>query len=296
MAEKAFFFDATRCSGCKACQVACKCWNRLPSPLEKNSQKWSSTFQNPEDLNENTRLIITYREADNGKNWGINWAFGRRSCMHCTNPACVSVCPSGALFTDAETGLTSFNSDLCIGCQYCRSACPFDVPRHEGVDAVGGNIKINKCTGCLDRVSHGMDPACVNTCQPMALAFGDRDDMIALAEERLAFAKKRGYDQARIYGVEEVGGCHVIHLLKYDISQYELPQNPQVAEAVAVANIMKPLAAVGAAAVVAGLGLSFAAGIGYKRDELRYDEKTHDVIDVTTGELVKHIDKEAGER
>lgn len=296
MSEKAIFFDTTRCSGCKACQVACKCWNELPSPLKKNSQEWSTTFQNPADLKGDTRLIMTYREADNGKNWGIFWAFGRRSCMHCKNPGCVSVCPSGALFVDEDTQLVSFDSTKCIGCQFCRSACPFDVPRHSDVDVFSGNIKINKCTGCLDRVSNGMEPACVNTCQPMALSFGDREEMIALAKERLEFARKRGYENARIYGVDELEGCHVIHLLKYDISQYELPEEPKVPAAVKVSNVVKPLAAVGAAAVVAGLGISFATGTGYKRDELHFDEKAHDVVDVDTGEVVKHIDIEAGER
>lgn len=296
MATKAIFFDATRCSGCKGCQVACKCWNNLPSPLEKNSQRWSGTFQNPADLEPDTRLTMTYREKDNGKNWGIHWAFGRRACMHCVNPACVSVCPSHALFVVEETGMVTFDSTLCIGCQYCRSACPFDVPRHHKVGVLSNEIKINKCTGCNDRIEHGMDPACVSTCQPGALMFGDRDDMIKLANERLEWARNRGYTEASIYGVDELEGCHVIHLLKYDRSMYELPENPQVHGSIGPSNFLKPLTGIGAVALVAGLGLSFCTGIGYKRDEMRYDENTHDVVDVDTNEVIKHINKEAGER
>ncbi len=295
MADKAILFDSSRCSGCKACQVACKCWNDLPSPLEKNSQEWAGSLQCPPDLNADTRIIITFDEQKGGDT-GIKWAFGRRSCMHCTDAACVDVCPSGALFKDGETGLTSYDATKCIGCQYCRSACPFDVPRHTGVGLSGGGIKINKCTGCLDRVKQGRKPACVTTCQPGALRFGDRDEMLGIAHDRVNMLQKKGFSDARVYGENELGGCHVIYVLKYDISQYELPENPQKSGLVDAMGFMKPLTGVGAAAVVVGLGVTFISAIGYHRDKLRYDEVDHDVIDVDTGEVVKHIDKEAGER
>ncbi|WP_350455370.1 4Fe-4S dicluster domain-containing protein [Slackia heliotrinireducens] len=296
MTEKAILFDSSRCSACKACQVACKCWNGLPSPMETNSQEWSGTLQNPPDLNDNTRLIITFDEADNGKAYGVNWAFGRRACMHCTDAGCVQVCPSGALFKDEETGLVSYNKDKCIGCKYCAAACPFDVPRHIGSSFLGGETLINKCTGCLDRVRQDRAPACVTTCQPGALRFGDRDEMIAIAEERVELLKSKGFDSARTYGVDEMGGCHVIHVLKYPIDQYELPEKPELSPLVEVLEFMKPLAGVGTVALLGGLGLSFLTGIGYQRHKMRYDEVNHDIIDEETGEVIRHIDVEAGER
>ena len=295
MAEKAIMFDSSRCSACKGCQVACKCWNLLPSPLELNSQEWSGSLQNPPDLDKNTRLIITFDEKPR-ETYGVDWAFGRRSCNHCTDAACVQVCPSGCLYKDEETGFTVFDSDKCIGCQFCRSACPFDVPRHSGVGLAGGNIRINKCTACIDRVKNDRVPACVNTCQPGALMFGDRDEMIAEAERRAQLMRDKGFESARVYGAEELGGLHTIHVLKYPIEQYKLPENPTISPLVGAMGWMKPILGIGSIALVGGLGLSFLTGIGYHRDEMRYDEVNHDIIDVDTGEVMRHIDKEAGER
>lgn len=295
MAEKAIMYDASRCSACKGCQVACKCWNLLPSPMETNSQKWSGSLQNPPDLDDKTRLIITFDEKPREK-YGVDWAFGRRACLHCTEAACVMVCPSECLHKDDETGFTIYDPEKCIGCQYCHSACPFDVPRHTGIGLAGGDIKINKCTACIDRVREGRTPACVNTCQPGALMFGDRDEMIAVAKERVELLKAKGFDQARIYGEDELGGLHVIHVLKYPIEQYTLPEAPTISPLIGAMQWMKPILGVGSIALLGGLGLSFLTGVGYRRDEMRYDEKAHDVIDVDTGEVIKHIDKEAGER
>ena len=295
--EKAILFDSSRCSGCKGCMVACKCWNKLPSPTELNSQEWNASLQCPYDLGPNTRLTITFRELDSTNPYRpIDWAIGRRACMHCTDAGCVTVCPTGALFHD-ETGMVTYDTSKCIGCSYCLGACPYDVPRHVGKDDLSGaSIRINKCTGCPDRVRHGMDPACVTTCQPGALMFGDRDEMIAIAQERVATLQGKGYENASVYGVDEMGGTHVIYVLKYDISGYELPVNPSISWMTNASQVMKPVLGIGFIALIAGLGACFLSGVGYKRDELRYDEVNHDVINVDTGDIVKHIDHEAGER
>ena len=295
MADQAILFDSSKCTGCKGCQVACKCWNNLPSPTELNAGEFTGSLQNPPDLLDNTRLIITFNEAESEARYAVNWAFGRRSCMHCTDAACVNVCPSGSLYYD-ESGMVTYDTDKCIGCQYCRHACPYDVPRHTNVGLAGNGIKINKCTGCVDRIHQGMSPACVHTCQPGALQFGDRDEMLAIAKERVDFLHKKGFADARVYGENETGGTHVIYVLKYPIDQYELPEDPQESGWDTASNVMKPLTAVAAVATVAGLGVSYLTGVGYHRDEMRYDEKAHDVIDVDTGKVIKHIDKEAGER
>lgn len=295
--EKAILFDSSRCSGCKACMVACKTWNQLPSPLEMNSQQWHASLQCPYDLGSNTRLTMTFREMESTNPVRpIDWAIGRRACMHCTEAGCVAVCPTGALRYD-ETGMVVYDTEVCIGCSYCRGACPFDVPRHTGSDDLSGtNIRINKCTGCPDRVKHGMDPACVTTCQPGALMFGDREEMIAIAEERLATLQGKGFENASIYGKTELGGTHVIHVLKFGLDGYELPKNPSISWMTSASEVMKPVLGIGFIALILGLGACFVSGIGYKRDELRYDEVNHDVVNVDTGEIVKHIDKEAGER
>lgn len=288
MSDYAILFDSSRCSACKGCQVACKCWNGLPSPMEKNVQSFTGSYQSPLDLNGSTRLIVTFDERVGGEK-GVKWAFGRRSCMHCENPACVSVCPSSALRVDEETGFVTVNEEDCIGCKYCSSACPFDVPRH-----YGANSKINKCTGCVDRIEQGRDPACVQTCSPGALKFGDRDEMIAIAHERVALMHAKGYTDAVVYGENELEGLHVITVAKFGLEPYGLPENPRVSDIVGLLSLMKPLTAVGVGAVIAGLGISFLTGVGYKRHEMRYDEVAHDVIDVDTGEVIKHIDDEEG--
>lgn len=298
MAEKAIYFDSSKCTGCKGCQVACKCWNNLPSSLEMNAGEFTGSLQNPPDLQDNTRLIITFDEQRRDGKYGVDWAFGRRSCMHCTNAECVRVCPSGSLRYDEEgTGFVIYDPDVCIGCQYCRTACPYDVPRHTGVGVSGGSTTINKCTACFTRLRHGMKPACVSTCQPGALQYGDRDEMIAMAEKRVEVLKKKGFDKARVYGATEMGGLHVISVLKYDISQYQgYVENPGAKGSTDALEFMKPLAAVGAVGIVAGLGLSYLTGVGYKRDRQYYDEQHNDVIDVDKDVVMKHIDKDKGER
>lgn len=295
MAGKAIMYDASRCSACKGCQVACKCWNLLPSPLELNTQKWDGSLQCPPDLDDNTRLIITFDEKPREK-YGVDWAFGRRACLHCSDAPCVKVCPSHCLTKDEESGFTIYDADKCIGCKYCVAACPFDVPRHSDTGYAKGDVRINKCTGCIDRVREGRSPACVNTCQPGALMFGDRDEMIRIAHERADLLKAKGFENARVYGEDELGGLHVIHVLKYPIEQYTLPDEPKENPLIGAMGWMKPILGVGSVALLGGLGLSFLTGVGYHRDEMRYDEVNHDVIDVDTGEVVRHIDKEAGER
>ena len=296
MTEKAIYYDASKCSACKACQVSCKTWNQLPSPLGLNAGEFTGSYQNPPDLDDNVRLIITFSEKAREGRYGVDWAFGRRSCMHCTEAGCVEVCPSGALFY-TESGMVSFDTSVCIGCKYCVDACPFDVPRHVGGhNPFDTGAIINKCTGCVDRIEQGRSPACVFTCQPGALQFGERDDMIKMGEERVAELKEKGFSQARLYGKDECGGLHSINVLKYGIEQYELPDKPKVSGLVGASQFMKPLTGVGAVGIVAGLGLCLAMAHGYSRHHMRYDEAGQNVVDVETGEVIKHIDKEAGER
>jgi len=296
MAEVAIYMDTSKCTSCKGCQVACKCWNNLPSSLEFNAGEFTGNLQNPPDLADNTRLIITHSEKKREGEYGVDWAFGRRACMHCTDAGCVNVCPSGCLYHDEETGLVAYHVDKCIGCEYCVSACPFDVPRHTHTGAAAGNVVINKCTGCIDRVKQGRKPACVSTCQPGALQFGPREEMLQLGRDRVEELKAKGFESAQLYGEDQMGGLHSVTVLKYPIDQYTLPENPQANPMTAVGNFMKPLAGVGVAALLGGLGLSYATGIGYKRDEMRYDEDAHDIIDVEKGEIMRHINVEEGER
>lgn len=289
MTEMAIMFDSSRCTGCRGCQVACKCWNDLPSePTAENpydSVNWDGKFTHPADLNSCTRLIMTFEDFEDEKSQKcVGWAFGRRACQHCSNAGCVNMCPAGALYKDEETGMVTYDQDKCIGCQNCSAACPYDVPRYEDR---GGKTVINKCSGCVDRIHQGMMPACVTTCQPGALWFGTREEMIALANERLQLLRDRGYEDACIYGENEMEGLHVIQVLKHGMKPHGAVENPQIPPAAFLSGIMKPVTAVGAGATVLGLAAMFGLAAGYKRDTLVYNDGNGDTISLETGEVTK---------
>lgn len=287
MSDKAILFDTGRCTGCHGCQVACKCWNNLPSTWELNGNQFSGTHQNPPDINGWTRLIMTYEEREGGSK-GVQWAFGRRACQHCTDAACVSVCPAAAVYVDEATGLVTTDDSKCIGCRYCSIACPYDVPRYD--EATGF---INKCTGCVDRIEQGMAPACVTTCQAEALLFGDRDEMLARAHESVERLQARGYADACVYGEEEMGGLHVIQVLKYGTEgdlHMPLSGTGEGNGWMDAAGVMKPVTGAAAGLTAAGLAAMFATAIGYKRDKVVYNAETEDTISLVTGDVVKHGD------
>lgn len=285
--EVAIYYDSSRCTNCKGCQIACKCWNNLPSPIGKNENPFTNSYQNPEDLNGDTRLVQRFAEYDAPEGWPkpVQWAFTRRSCKHCTEAGCVDVCPTGALTHDEVTGFVRVEDEKCIGCHYCHMACPFDVPHY-----FGGRAVINKCTGCLDRVEHGMKPACVTTCQPEALDFGARDEMLKKAHARVAELKKRGFTDAVVYGEHEMGGLHVISVLKYGTEKHGEVENPQLNPLAPLFKYVAPVSGVAAAVTVAGLAFTFVTGLGFRYKNMRYNPKTGDVIDVDTGKLVRHVD------
>lgn len=284
MSNKAIYYDSSKCTACKGCQVACKCWNGLPSPTGTNANTFSGTYQNPPELNGDTRLIMTFDEQEGGHK-GIKWAFGRRACQHCANAGCVSVCPSGALYKDAETGMTAVDESKCIGCRRCAMACPYDVPQFHGPKGT-----VNKCTSCLDRVENGLAPACVTTCQSGALLFGEREELLVKAKERVEWLHEHGYEDACIYGETELDGLNVIHVLKYGKEAHGAIENPTVSPVAELSEIMKPITGVATGVTVAGLAAMFALGIGYKRDKLVYNAETEDTISLDTGEVTKHGD------
>ena len=188
--------DLDRCTGCRACMIACKVENNTPQ-----AKLWMYVFRFEEGEYPYTRV----------------W-FMPRPCMHCHNAPCVKVCPVGARYK-REDGLVATDWERCIGCRYCEVACPYgvnhfnwkepaenyyldwgdedlspvtdgEVPPYRNPDldgrygpeqrpiAGGGHYRgvIEKCTFCVQRVEKGLDPACVTTCPTFALYFGDLDD------------------------------------------------------------------------------------------------------------------------
>ncbi len=253
MAEKAILFDATKCIGCRGCQVACKQWNELAAVKTFNQ----GSLENPPDLSSNTYLTMKFTEAS--KNGTVDWLFVRRSCMHCTDAACVEVCPTNALYHSSD-GIVSYDKGKCTGCGYCKEFCPFDVPRLD-TNRVTGLGRMNKCTLCttpgLDRISANLQPACVKTCPPEALKYGDREQLAAEGTARVAALKAGGseaYPNATLYGERELGGLHVLYVLADSPQAYGLPQAPKFPDvATAWKSVIQPLGWAAAGAVAVGL-------------------------------------------
>jgi len=265
MAETAILYDSSKCTACKGCQVACKQWNQLPSPLTNDEYTYTKSFQAPLDLAPNTWLIINFREED--KEIGIDWNFMRNSCFHCTEAACEMACPVGAI-SHKDNGAVVIDQDKCIGCRYCVASCPFDIPHWDEA-----RNKTFKCWQCFDRTSAERKPACVSTCPTGALEYGDRADMLGIARERVDQLKAAGYDKAEMYGEKELGGLHTIVVAQRGLEAHGLIRDPKIG-VTDFWQFLKPLGGLGIAATVAGLGLSYFMARDYKRGEYSYDEKT----------------------
>jgi len=212
---QAVLVDTSRCIGCRACMVACKEWNELPA--EHVERTLPGSYQNRDDLTSQTWTVVHFAEQASGDD--MRWLFAKTQCMHCADAACVSVCPTGAMQKDGT--LTYLDETKCIGEGYCVAACPFGA-----VALDEGKGIVQKCTLCIDRVEHGELPACVKACPADALEFGDRAQMVAVAEARVGTLKGRGLARARTYGVDELGGLGYVYVLQDDPSVYQLPERP----------------------------------------------------------------------
>lgn len=202
-------YDATLCVGCRACVVKCKQANELPPDrLELDGV----TYDAPVDLNATTKNIIRLYTEGNA------FSYVKGGCMHCVDPACVSVCMVGALKKQPGTGVVAYDKKLCIGCRYCQVACPFNVPKFEWAKAVP---RIVKCELCRHRME---GPACAEVCPRGAIAYGKVADLTAEAHRRIERDPKRY--QPRVYGESEGGGTQVRFLAAVPFEKLGLPPLP----------------------------------------------------------------------
>lgn len=233
--EVAKLIDVTKCIGCKACQSACQEWNDLREEVGINE----GSYQNPHDLTENSWTLMRFAEHE--QNGTLEWLIRKDGCMHCADPGCLKACPSPGAIIQYSNGIVDFHEEHCIGCGYCVAGCPFDVPRISKKDS-----KAYKCTLCSDRVSVGLEPACIKACPTQALVFGSKEDMIDHANDRIADLKERGFDQAGLYDPAGVGGTHVMYVLHHaDQPQLynDLPKEPTISPTVGLwKGVLKPLA------------------------------------------------------
>lgn len=158
MTQYGFYFDATRCTGCKTCEAACRDYHDLPLDL---------SYRHVYELEGGT-----WNQATDGT-WTTNsyTYYTSFSCCHCEKPACTQVCPTGAMHKD-DNGIVSVDTHRCIGCGYCELACPYGNPQvnrelHHSV----------KCDGCAARVEQGKQPICVDACLMRAIQFAPTDTL-----------------------------------------------------------------------------------------------------------------------
>ncbi|MFO7667736.1 MAG: 4Fe-4S dicluster domain-containing protein [Desulfobacterales bacterium] len=178
--SKSFFIDTTVCTACRGCQVACKQWKNLPAEITVNR----GTIENPADLSFNTYKLVRMREeVIDGK---LKWLFFPEQCRHCIEPPCLDTAgDKAAIYKDEATGAVIYTAKTKgLNAKEIIESCPYNIPRK------GKNGVLAKCDMCNDRVQNGLLPACVKTCPTGAMNFGERDEMLALANKRLGEVKK----------------------------------------------------------------------------------------------------------
>jgi formate dehydrogenase iron-sulfur subunit len=186
--------------------------------------------------------------------------------MHCEEPGCLAACPADGAIVQYANGIVDFQQDHCIGCGYCITGCPFNIPKFSPTAR-----KVFKCTLCSDRVTQGLEPACIKSCPTGCLHFGTKTDMKELAENRATQLREQsGFANAGVYDPAGVGGTHVIYVL-HDANNPEayggLPKDPHVPWTV---QLWKgPLKWIGNLAMVGGL-------LGLAVHYLRFGPKTEE--------------------
>ncbi|RIV37324.1 4Fe-4S dicluster domain-containing protein [Micromonospora radicis] len=263
-----FFTDTSVCIGCKACEVACKEWNGVPTSgldllgmsydntgaLTANSWRHVAFVEQPRPAGHRPAADPAGAAAATGDPAGpasatggeflgmpaagppgrtgsaqgrtdFRWLMMSDVCKHCTRAGCLDVCPTGALFR-TEFGTVVVQEDICNGCGYCVSACPYGV-----IDRRADDGRAWKCTLCYDRIGAGMTPACAQACPTESIQYGQLDELRERAAARVATLHERGVPEARLYGHDPhdgVGGDGAFFLLLDEPEVYGLPPDPQV--------------------------------------------------------------------
>jgi formate dehydrogenase iron-sulfur subunit len=227
----AFLTDSTLCIGCKACEVACKEWNQVPSDgftltgfsYDNTAALGHSTWRHVKFV-ERTGGLGGLATGDAGYRSAFRWDFSSDVCKHCEHAGCLEACPTGSIVR-TEFGGVYIQPDVCNGCGYCIVSCPFGV-----VDRRPDDGRAFKCTFCYDRQKVGLKPACATACPTESIQFGTIEDMRAKAQARVAELKTRGIDDAIVYDPVDtsVGGTHAIFVLRGAPQDYNLPSAPEV--------------------------------------------------------------------
>ncbi len=193
---KAILTDVTRCIGCELCVEKCKEINNLGDDMPWH---WGSR-----DGLSATRWTTVITRPDNH--------YVRKHCRHCLEPACVSVCPVGAL-KKTEEGPVIYDVSVCLGCRYCMNACPFGIPKYDWNHTAPA---IQKCNLCYPLILEGKKPGCVEVCPTEATIFGEREELIAEAKRRIRENPDKYIH--KVWGENVVGGTSVLYISDIDVS------------------------------------------------------------------------------
>ncbi|WP_188894403.1 4Fe-4S dicluster domain-containing protein [Microlunatus endophyticus] len=253
--RKGFFTDTSICIGCKACEVACKEWNGVPQ--DGIYELLGSSYDNTGALGASTWRHVAFIEqrvprsapvdlgmpsfdrpgekhdhqARDQETGDFRWLMSSDVCKHCTNAACLDVCPTGSLFR-TEFGTVVVQDDICNGCGYCVPACPYGViERRNGPEGTKNVGIAQKCTLCYDRLGAGKTPACAQACPTESIQFGDVVELRERAAQRIRKLHEQGVTDARLYGADPhdgVGGAGAFFLLLDEPEVYGLPPDPVV--------------------------------------------------------------------
>jgi formate dehydrogenase iron-sulfur subunit len=230
MPVTAFLTDSTVCIGCKACEVACKEWNDVPSDGYRLS---GFSYDNTTGLGHSTWRHVKFIERNTGvagpadagyRSNAFRWDFSSDVCKHCERAGCLEACPTGSIVR-TEFGGVFIQPDICNGCGYCIVSCPFGV-----VDRRPDDGRAFKCTFCYDRQNAGLQPACATACPTESIVFGEIEDLRRRAQDRLQTLRTRGIDDAMLYDAADtsVGGTHAMFIFRGRPEEYNLPSAPEV--------------------------------------------------------------------
>jgi formate dehydrogenase iron-sulfur subunit len=261
-----FFTDTTICIGCKACEVACKNWNQLPSEVrELSGISYDNTVRLDGTNWRHVRFVEQFDESYEGR-----WLMMSDVCKHCVQAGCLEVCPTNAIIR-TEFDTVVIQSDACNGCRMCISACPFGVI---DLNPVSGTAQ--KCTLCYDRMVAGLEPACSQACPTDSIQFGTIRELRERAHRRVSDLHARGVPEAYLYGSEAdgpLGGLNAFFLLVDEPEVYGLPREPKLPSM----HLVKGMLLSGVSAVI----LSVLAVLGFRKN--RMDAHAAGVVDTTEG-------------
>ena len=206
--------DTTLCVGCRSCEAACREVNGLP-PVEAPIGD-ARIFDKVRRTTETSLTVVNrYLETDGDR----PAVYRKLQCMHCNEPCCATVCPVHA-FEKTPEGPVLYHPELCMGCRYCVMACPYYALAYEYHDPL--TPRVMRCTMCYDRIKEGRLPGCAEACPMGAITFGERDELIEVARERIRKFPDRYINH--IFGEHEFGGTSWMILAGEPFAELDLEE------------------------------------------------------------------------